>query len=80
MIFVVFLPGHWTSSHSAQHVIVAAFYAVDLIALVAVRSGHRFTYLNHGYSIAEALLARHLPGDQPPAFVGRLAPAVVARR
>jgi hypothetical protein len=56
MIFVVFLPGHWTSSHSAQHVIVAAFYAVDLIALVAVRSGHRFTYLNHGYSIAEALL------------------------
>jgi hypothetical protein len=27
MIFVVFLPGYWTSSHSAQHLIVAGFYA-----------------------------------------------------
>ena len=25
MIFVVWMPGYWTSSHSAQHVIVAAF-------------------------------------------------------
>jgi len=56
MIFVVWLPGYWTSSHSAQHLIVAAFYAAGLIAVAAVRSRHRFTYLNHGYSIAEALL------------------------
>jgi len=26
MIFVLFLPGYWTSSHSAQHLMVAAFY------------------------------------------------------
>lgn len=56
MIFVVWLPGHWTSSHSAQHLIVAAFYVVGLIAIAAVRHRHRFTYLNNGYSIAEALL------------------------
>ena len=56
MIFVLWLPGYWTSSHSAQHAIVAAFYAVGLIAVAAVRSRHRFTYLNAGYSIVEALL------------------------
>jgi hypothetical protein len=56
MIFVVWLPGYWTSSHSAQHLIVAAFYAVGLLAVAAVRPRHRFTYLNHQYSIAEALL------------------------
>ncbi len=56
MIFVVWLPGYWTSSHSAQHLIVAAIYAAGLITVVAVRSRHRFTYLNDGYSIAEALL------------------------
>ena len=56
MIFVVWLPGHWTSSHSAQHLIVAAFYAAGLAAVAAVRSRHRFTYLDDAYSIAEALL------------------------
>jgi len=56
MIFVIWLSGHWTSSHSAQHVIVAAFYAAGLITVAAVRSPHRFTYLNQGYSIVEALL------------------------
>ncbi len=56
MIFVVWLPGYWTSSHSAQHLIVAAFYAAGLITVAAVRSRHRFTYLNDEYSIAEALL------------------------
>jgi hypothetical protein len=56
MIFVLWLPGYWTSSHSAQHVIVAAFYAAGLIVVVAVRSRHRLTYLNAGYSIVEALL------------------------
>jgi len=56
MIFVVWLPGYWTSSHSAQHLIVAAFYAVGLSTVAAVRLRHRFTYLNDKYSIAEALL------------------------
>jgi len=56
MIFVVWVPGYWTSSHAAQHLIVAAFYTAGLITVVAVRSRHRFTYLNDQYSIAEALL------------------------
>jgi len=56
MIFVVWLAGYWTSSHSAQHVIVAAFYAAGLATVAAVRRRHRFTYLNDQYSIAEALL------------------------
>ena len=56
MIFVVWLPGYWTASRSAQHLIVAAFYGAGLIAIAAVRPRHRFTYLNNGYSIAEALL------------------------
>jgi len=56
MIFVLWLPGCWTSSHSAQHLIVAAFYAAGLITVAALRSRHRSTYLNFDYSIAEALL------------------------
>jgi len=56
MIFVLWLPGHWTSSHSAQHLTVAALYAAGLITVAAVRFGHRFTYRNDGYSIVEALL------------------------
>ncbi len=56
MIFVLWLPGYWTSSHAAQHVIVAALYAVGLFAVAAARPLHRFTYLNNNYSIAEALL------------------------
>jgi hypothetical protein len=56
MIFVVWLPGYWTSSHSAQHLIIASFYAAGLFTVAAVRSRHRFTYLNDEYSIAEALL------------------------
>ena len=56
MIFVVRLPGYWTSSHSAQHLIIASFYAVGLLTVAAVRPRHRFTYLNNEYSIAEALL------------------------
>ena len=56
MIFAAGLPGYWTSSHSAQHVIVAALYAAGLIAVAAVRTRHRFTYLDQGYSIVEALL------------------------
>ena len=56
MAFIIWVPGYWTSSHSAQHLIVAAFYAAGLITVAAVRSRHRFTYLNDTYSIVEALL------------------------
>ena len=56
MIFVIFLPGYWTSSPSAQHVIVAAFYAAGLAGVAAVRSRHRFDYLDEAYSLVEALL------------------------
>jgi hypothetical protein len=56
MIFVLWLPGYGTSSHAAQHAIAAAFYAAGLITVAAVRSRYRFTYLNEGYSIVEALL------------------------
>jgi hypothetical protein len=56
MIFVVWLPGYWTSSPSGQHLIVAAFYSAGLVTVAAVRPCHRFTYLNNEYSIAEALL------------------------
>ena len=56
MIFVLFLPGDWTLSHSAQHLIVAVFYATGLVGVAAVRSRHRFDYLEEGYSLVEALL------------------------
>ena len=56
MIFAVFLPGYWTSSHSAQHVIVAVFYAIGLVCVAAVRSRHRFDYVEDAYSLAEAFL------------------------
>jgi hypothetical protein len=59
MIFVVWLPRYWTSSHSAQHLIVAAFYTAGQITIAAVRFRHRFTYLNDAYSIVEALLWRN---------------------
>ena len=32
MVFAVFLPGYWTSSHSAQHVIVPLLYPIGFIA------------------------------------------------
>jgi hypothetical protein len=56
MIFVLFLPGYWTSSHSAQHLIVAGVYATGLASVAAVRSRHRFDYLDEGYSLVEAML------------------------
>jgi uncharacterized membrane protein YgcG len=55
-IFAIWLPGYWTASHAAQHMIVAALYAIGLIAVVAVRPRERLTYLNTTYSIAEGLL------------------------
>jgi hypothetical protein len=56
MIFALFLPGYWTSSHSAQHVIVAVGYSIGLIFVAAVRSHHRYDYLEDAYSLIEAFL------------------------
>ena len=56
MIFAVFLPGYWTSSRSAQHLIVALLYAIGLACVIAVRSRHRFDYLEDEYSLVEAFL------------------------
>ena len=56
MIFALFLPGYWTSSHSAQHVIVAVGYSIGLIFVAAVRSRHRSDYLEDAYSLIEAFL------------------------
>lgn len=56
MIFVIFLPGYWTSSHTAQHMIVAGFYAAGLLSVIAVRPHHHSDYLNDNYSLVESLL------------------------
>jgi len=56
MIFVAWLLGYWTSSPSARHLLLAAVYAASLIGLAAVRSRYRFTRLDDGYSMSEALL------------------------
>jgi hypothetical protein len=56
MIFVLFLPGYWTLSRSAQHLIVAVFYATGLVGVVTVRARHRFDYLDEAYALVEAFL------------------------
>jgi hypothetical protein len=61
MIFVVFLPDYWlpgysASSREAQRVVIIIFYAIGLVAVAAVRSRHRFDYLEATYSLAEAFL------------------------
>ncbi len=56
MVFALFLPGHWTSSHAAQHVIVALMYAVGLICVIALRSRHHVNYVEDDYSLVEAFL------------------------
>jgi hypothetical protein len=56
MVFAVFLPGCWTSSHLAQHVIVALLYAVGLAGVIAVRSRQRVASVEDEYSLVEALL------------------------
>ena len=56
MVFAVFLPDDWTSSHIAQRVLIVALYAVGLACIAAIRSRHRFDYLDKTYSLAEALL------------------------
>ncbi len=56
MIFVVWLPGYWTSYPWAQHLVIAAFYAVGLVTVAIVRTRHRFSYLNDRFSLTEAFL------------------------
>jgi len=56
MIFVLFLPGYWTSSPWAQHLLVVLFYATGLAGVAAVRFRHHFDYLEETYSLAEAML------------------------
>jgi hypothetical protein len=56
MIFVLFLPGYWTSSREAQRLIIAGFYATGLAGAATVRSRHRFDYLDEAYSVVEAFL------------------------
>ena len=56
MIFVIFLPGYWTPSHSAQHVFISVLYAAGLICIAPIRSRHRFDYLEDAYSLSEAFL------------------------
>jgi hypothetical protein len=56
MIFAIFLPGSWTTSHPAQHVFLALFYAAGLVCIAPIRSRHRFDYLEDSYSLSEAFL------------------------
>jgi hypothetical protein len=56
MIFAIFLPGYWTTSHSAQHVFISVLYAAGLICIAPIRSRHRFDYLEDAYSLSEAFL------------------------
>jgi hypothetical protein len=56
LVSIAFLPRYWTSSYAGQHLILAALYAIGLAIVAAVRSRHRFDYLNEGYSLVEALL------------------------
>ena len=56
MIFVLFPPDYWSPSQSVQRVIIVALYAIGLICVNAMRSGHRFDYLDEGYSLVEAFL------------------------
>jgi len=56
MIFVASLPGYWTSSEAARHLMVAAFYAAGLAAVSALRSGEPSDSLHSMWSFVEAAL------------------------
>ena len=56
MAFGAAIPRYWTSSHAAQHVIVAAFYLAGLAIVARIRPFHRFDYLGAEYSVIETLL------------------------
>jgi len=55
MIFALFLPDYWTSSHSAQHVVVVLFYGTGLICIALLRARHS-DFAQEDLSIAEAFL------------------------
>jgi hypothetical protein len=56
MTFVACLPHYWTSSQTAQHIILAGLYAIGLLLTIRVRRQHRFDYLDDEYSAIEAFL------------------------
>jgi hypothetical protein len=56
MIFVAFLPHYWTSSQTAQHIILAGLYAIGLLLTMRIRRQYRFDYLDNEYSAIEAFL------------------------
>lgn len=56
MIFAIFLPGYWTSSHAVQRVIIVLLYALGLICVTAVGSRDRSGDFEDDDSLAEALL------------------------
>jgi hypothetical protein len=56
MVFALFLPGYWTSSHTVQHVFVALLYAIGLICVTVIRSRYHFDYIEDDYSPVEAFL------------------------
>ncbi|SEG02654.1 hypothetical protein SAMN05421819_1733 [Bryocella elongata] len=56
MIFTLFLPGYWTPSHTWQRCWICVLYAAALACIAAIRSRHRFDYLEQEYSLAEAFL------------------------
>jgi hypothetical protein len=56
MIFAIFVPGYWTPSRSAQHVVIAMFYVAGLAWIAPIRPRHRFDYLEDAYSLSEAFL------------------------
>jgi len=56
MIFTLFLPAHWTQSQAVQRCCICVLYAGGLVCVAAIRSRHRFDYLEQGYSLAEAFL------------------------
>jgi hypothetical protein len=56
MIFAALMPGHWTSSPTAQRLIVSGIYAAALATTILVRRMHVFDFRDDEYSIVEALL------------------------
>jgi hypothetical protein len=56
MMFTLFLPAYWISSHSLQICLICVLYGAGLVCIAAIRSRHRFDYLEQTYSLAEAFL------------------------
>jgi hypothetical protein len=56
MICVAFAPHYWTTSPTAQHLIIGGAYAAGLITVIYARRNHYFDYLDDDYAITEALL------------------------